>query len=302
MDLQIQLRQLEYFVAAVETGSFTAAAERCKVTQPSLSQQIIKLEGAIGRQLFERRGRSIVLTDVGEVLYPRARAILSDLEQAKYAIKEGYAPERGELSVGIIPTLGPYVLHNTISAFKEYFPDAKLTVLEDMTNVLIAKLLSADLDVCYLSLPIDNTQIVTETLFTEDLYIVAPNGHKISEEAVLNLSMLGTIPFIKLTDSNCLTEQFDAFCYVKEINPPVLCETTQLATAIEFVRLQMGISLIPDCAQATYEDDQLTFLRIEGDAPTRDIVAAYHRARDMSVLAQQFSTCLKTAWRTAVKA
>lgn len=301
MELQIQLRQLEYFVAAVETGSFTAAAERCKVAQPSLSQQIIKLEDAIGRQLFERRGRSIILTHVGEILYPRARAILSDLEQAKYAVKEGYLPEQGELSVGIIPTLGPYVLHNTIRSFNQRFPDAKLTVHEDMTNALIDDLLSADLDICYLSLPINNTQIVTEKLFTENLYIAAPTGHSISDEAALNVTLLKTIPFIKLTDANCLSEQFEAFCYVQEINPPVICETTQLTTALEFVRLGMGISLIPECARTTYEDTSIVFMPINGDPPTRDIVAAHHRARDLSILARGFSECLIQAWQTAVK-
>lgn len=297
----MELRQLEYFVAVVEAGSFTAAAERCAVAQPSLSQQIIKLEGEIGHQLFERRGRTIALTDVAHVLYPRARAILSDVEQAKYAVKEGYEPEQGTLAVGIIPTLGPYVLHNTIRAFKQRFPDASLTVREDMTNSLVEHLLAAELDVCYLSLPLDNSQIITETLFTETLYIAVPAAHHLSEAAGLNAAMLKSSPFIKLTDSNCLSDQLEAFCYVQEINPPILCETTQLTTAVEFVRLGMGVSLVPACARAAYEDNSIAFLEITSDSPDRAIVAARHRAREASLLGQGFSECLIEAWQDAVE-
>lgn len=292
----MELRQLEYFVAVVETRSFSLAAERCNITQPSLSQQIIKLESEIGQQLFHRLGRSITLTEVGEILYPHARGILSDIQQAQFAVTSGYSAEEGRVAVGIIPTLGPYLLRETISHFKAQHPDAKLVIHEDTTDVLLEKLMNAELDVCYISLPVDRQQITTERLFVEPLYIAIANQHELAAQPSIPAHLLKTMPFIQLTDKNCLSAQLDAFCYVQEINPPIAYHTTQLATALEFVRLGMGLSLVPACAAATYPNGDIGFLNISDNPPNRVIVAARHRARSTSILDSGFTGSLIYAW------
>lgn len=296
----MELRQLEYFVAVVETGSFSQAADRCNVTQPSLSQQIIKLENELGRQLFDRLGRRIAITEAGSLFYPRARSILSDIQQAKYAVTTDFSLSDSTLSVGIIPTLGPYILYQTVSRFKAAYPDVALHIREDMTNNLIDKLLSAELDVGFVSLPLKNKQITTEKLFVEPLYVVLPADHELASEQTIDIETLGKLPFIRLSDQNCLADQLDAFCYVQKIDPPTIYHTTQLTTVLEFVRLGIGVSLVPACSAATYSGADLVFKRIAQNPIDRVIVTARHRGRAESILSSSFKQFLKDAWQDTV--
>lgn len=293
----MELRQLEYFVAVVETGSFSLAAERCNITQPSLSQQIIKLEAEINQPLFHRLGRTIMLTEVGKVLYPRARNILAEVQGAQFAVTAGYAPEMGRVSIGIIPTLGPYLLRDTIRHFKEQYADAELVINEDTTDVLLNRLLNAELDVCYISLPVDRQQIATDPLFDEPLYLALAQGHDLAALPDLPADLLKSTPFIQLTDKNCLSSQLEAFCYVQQIDPPIVYQTTQLATALEFVSVGMGASLVPACAAAAYPHDDIRFMTIAENPPSRVIVAARHRARPASVLDSGFTQSLIATWK-----
>ena len=296
----MELRQLEYFVAVVETGSFSFAAERCSVAQPSLSQQVIKLEHEIGHQLFDRLGRKIILTEVGKVLYPRARAILSEVQQAHFAVTDGYFPEEARIAVGIIPTLGPYLMGDTVAQFKSQHPAARLVILEDTTDVLVEKLMNAELDVCYLSLPLNRQQITAEELFVEPLYIAVESGHALAALSAIPTEALKSMPFIQLTDKNCLSSQLDAFCHYQHINPPVVYQTTQLATALEFVRLGMGLSLVPACTAAAYPDKDVKFIPILENPPSRVIVAARHRGHSASPLECSFSYSFIQAWSKRV--
>jgi len=293
----MELRQLEYFVAIVETGSFNQAAERCHVSQPSLSQQIIKLEKEIGRKLFDRLGRSIALTEVGNVLYPHARSILSEVQQAKYAVTEGYTVDEGSLQIGMIPTLGPYVLHETVKSFQEMYPRVDFGIYEDVTENLIQKLLNAELDVAYMSLPINNKQITTEALFVESLYMAVPANHSLASSDTIETGKLGNIPFIRLSDQDCLADQQDTFCYVQKIDPPKIYHTTQISTVMEFVRLGVGVSLVPICSAALYSGDDVVFRPISNSPAERTIVAARHRGRANSPLIGAFNNCLQNSWR-----
>lgn len=296
----MELHQLEYFVAVVEMGSFSQAAVRCNITQPSLSQQIINLENELGRKLFHRLGRRITITEAGKLFYPRACSILSDVQQAKYALTDGYMPEQSTLSVGIIPTLGSYLLYQTVSRFQATYPDATLQIREDMTNQLIDQLMNAELDVAFVSLPIANKQITTEPLFEEALYLAIPEVHDLASEPTIDAETLRDIPFIRLSDQDCLSDQLDAFCYVQKIDPPTIYHTSHLSTVIELVRLGIGISLVPACSAQAYSNKGLTFRQMVN--PTqRTIVAARHQGREVTMLSTAFSQFLKEAWQDLIK-
>ncbi len=293
----MELRQLEYFVAVVETGSFSQAAERCSVAQPSLSQQIIKLEKELGYPLFERLGRRIAITDAGNLLYPRAKSILSDVQHAKHSIMSDSSSDRGSLSVGIIPTLGPYLLYETVTQFKQQYPDVKLEIREDMTQGIMNQLLNAELDIGFVSLPIENKQIVTDKLFLEPLYVAVRSDHILAQSQSVDIATLSNTPFIRLSDQNCLSDQLDAFCYVQKIDPPTIYHTTQLATVMEYVRLGMGVSIVPACAVATYHGDGLVFKHISQNSLDRVIVSARHQGRTESEVSKTFTHILKQTWR-----
>ena len=202
----MEIHQLEYFVAVVETGGFSRAAERCNVTQPSLSQQIKKLEKEVGSPLFDRLGRKVVLTDVGKMLLPRARKIPGELQDIRAELQTGIQEGHGTLTVGFIPTVAPFVLPRVIRRFSQEFPEASLEVHEDLTDNLVAKIIAAELDVGITSLPIKNKLIQTEELLTEHLLVATSHKYDIVHRASIQVKDLSDFPFIALSEVHCLGE------------------------------------------------------------------------------------------------
>ena len=298
----MELHQLAYFVAIVETGSFSKAALRSNVAQPSLSQQIIKLEQELGTPLFDRTGRTVSLTDAGTVLYPKAKTILAEVQQARQAVIRQIAHGKGSLSVGIIPTLAPFVIHGTVTAFQRQYPDVELSISEDTTEQLLDRLVNAELDVAYVSEPIKNKAVVSEPLFSEALYVAASQRNRLAELPSVESQTLSQYPFIMLHDQHCLSAQTESFCYAEQIRPHTFCRTSQLATVLEFVRANIGIALVPECAVAHYDGDDVAFVRVKENAPRRTIVAARHHGRAEDRLAASFSECLTATWQRLVGA
>lgn len=292
----MELRQLEYFVSVVETESFSKAARRCNVAQSSLSQQIIKLEKELGYQLFERLGRRIAITDAGNILYPRAKSILSDVQHAKHAIISEHSSDHSHLSVGIIPTLGPYLLFEVVTQFKKQYPQATFEVREDVTTNIVDRLLNAELDVGFISLPITNKQIIAEELFIEPLYVAMAAKHPLANNPLTDTTVLSDVPFIRLSDQNCLADQLDAFCYVQKINPQTIYHTTQLTTVLEYVRLGLGVSIVPACAVASHQGNEIIFKRTTQNPLDRVIISARHQGRPKTQISIAFSNLLKQTW------
>jgi len=197
----MEIHQLTYFVAVAETGSFTRAAERCNVAQPSLSQQILKLEQELGEALFDRLRRRTVLTDAGRMLLPHAYSILSELQDIKQGLNTDLENGRGVLRVGFIPTIAPFVLPRVIKRFSNEFPAAILSVYEDLTEVLIRDIIDGKLDVGITSLPIHNKLIRTQELLVEPLMVASSHEHDLVSRASLRVKELDDFPFIALSES-----------------------------------------------------------------------------------------------------
>ncbi len=136
----MEVQQLRYVCAIAETGSFSRAAERCQVAQPSLSQQVSKLEDELGTRLFDRLPRSVRLTDAGRTFLPHARTILQETELARSEVDGRRRDARGTVIVGVIPTIAPYYLPERITGFMKKFPEATLRVVEETTPVLLESL------------------------------------------------------------------------------------------------------------------------------------------------------------------
>lgn len=293
----MELHQIEYFVAIVETGSFSKAALRCAVAQPSLSQQIIKLEREFGTALFDRMGRTTIPTEAGKVFYPRAKMILAEVEQAKYAVIETQTSGNGKLSVGIIPTLAPFVIHGTVMRFKAQYPNVALSITEDTTDRLLDWLVNADMDICYLSSPINNKMTISENLLNEALYVAVSQQSEYAHFSSIDSQLLSDQTFIMLHDQHCLSKQTESFCYAQGLSTHTLYRTSQLSTVLEFVRSNIGIALIPECAVANYEKTDIRFIPISKNPPQRTIVAVQHYGRSYSRFAQAFSACLVQEWQ-----
>ncbi len=294
----MEIHQLVYFVAVAETAGFTKAAERCNVAQPSLSQQIMKLEKEIGHPLFDRLGRKVALTDVGRQLLPRARLILGELQNVKAEmqteIEEGY----GALKVGFIPTIAPFVLPRVIRRFSQEFPHAILEVHEDLTDELIQKIIAAELDVGITSLPIKNKSIHTEVLLTEPLLVASSQKFDIVTRASIQVKELDDFPFIALSEVHCLGEQVQSFCFQQDLTLNIVCHTAQLSTVQNCVALGLGVSLVPQALVVSDPSEQIVYRAISDVIPQRKIAAATHAKRHQPFLARQFIEIVRSEYPT----
>ncbi len=284
----MEIHQLEYFIAIVETGSFSRAAERCNVAQPSLSQQIKKLENEIGHLLFDRLGRKVVLTNAGRMLIPKARTILEEIQGIKVDVHSDIQAGQGSLAVGFIPTISPFVLPNVIRRFGQEFPEASLEVHEDLTDDIVRKIVAAELDVGITSLPINHKMLQTEELLTETLLVASSPKFDIASQASIQVKELDDFPFIALSEVHCLGEQVQSFCYQQDLDLNIVCHTSQLSTVNNCIAMGLGVSLVPQALAINDPLDEVVYRRFSDSRPQRKIVAVTHIKRQVSFLARQF--------------
>jgi LysR family hydrogen peroxide-inducible transcriptional activator len=244
----MELHQLRYFCAVAETGSFSRAAEQSHVSQPSLSQQILKLEDELGARLFDRLGRSVRLTELGKTFLPRARAVLRELEAAKGDIVEGKDFIGGPVTIGIIPTVGPYFLPPVLTSFSRKFLQVRLTVVEEITPVLLDRLRAGAIDIAILALPIRGHEFETAPLLTERLFAVLPKNHKLARRSALSLNDLRAEPFLLLRDGHCFRDTAVAACNRARLRPQVIFESGQFSSLLSMVGAGMGVSIVPEMA------------------------------------------------------
>ncbi|MBI1248775.1 LysR family transcriptional regulator [bacterium] len=279
----MEIHQLRYFVAVAELENFTRAAEQCHVTQPSLSQQIAKLERELDTRLLDRLGRRVVLTDSGKELLPRARRILKEVDAAEGWFKQPEGPESVNLRLGALPTIAPYLLPGIIKHFRQQCPHVMLTLVEDYTDHLLDRLIKGTLDVAILALPIEDTRLKVEPLFRESLLVAMPPNHPLAEKQAVSISQVRQEPFVLLHEVHCLGEQVLGFCRQQEFQPQVVCESAQISTIQQMIRLGIGISLLPEMA-ADPNDPSCVYRPIRKVQPYRTIAAAWNRHRTTTPL------------------
>lgn len=270
----MELHQLRYFVAAAEAGSISRAAQRCRVAQPSLSQQIRKLEDALGSPLFDRMGRGVALTDAGRALLPRARRILQEVHDARDSLDTDIERGSGVFSIGAIPTVAPYLLPEAFARFREEFPDAAVTVREDFTEHLLEAIADNELDVAIMSTPVEHELVEHEVIGSEPLLVVAPAGTPLCRpdtDPGVTLTDLRAQPTVTLHEMHCLGRQISGFCAERRLARNITCRTAQLATVLEFVRLGMGVSIVPAMAARADTSTERVYLPLKTRPPMREI-------------------------------
>jgi LysR family transcriptional regulator, hydrogen peroxide-inducible genes activator len=244
----MDIRQLRYFSAVVRAGSFTRAAEQLGITQPSLSQQIRALEKRIGSPLFERLGRSIRLTPHGEALVGPAAGILQKVAEAHSTIAGLNEGVRGQLRVGVIPTVMPYWIAPRIREYLDRFPDVELALTEETTAQLIQRLQSGDLDLAISGLPVRGPDIICSELFREPLFLAVAEGHRLSNGGPIALSDLRKERLLLLKEGHCLREDALMACTRAKAKLPSIFETDQMASIFQLVRASFGVTVVPAMA------------------------------------------------------
>lgn len=290
----MELHQLRYFVAVAETGSFSRGAVRCGITQPSLSQQILKLEQELGQKLFDRLGRTVQMTPSGRILLPRAQRILAEVNSASKAVQQDIVEGKGSLTIGAIPTIAPFLLPEALGELRKRFADAELHITEDTTDRLIQKLVRAEIDCAIMSPPVEEDHLVSDLLFTEELFAILPPNHPLASSGDLKLGMLQGQDAIVLQPMHCLSVQIDAFCKAEGVQRKITCSTSQLETLYNMVALGMGLSMVPEMFVRAAPRGPCVIKNFSGKPPTRGIAIYWHSGRVRNPLGEFLAEIIRT--------
>lgn len=289
----MHLHQLKYFVSIVETGSVTKAAERCYISQPSISQQLSKLEDSIGKKLFSRVKGKLILTDAGQVLYKQARKILSDVEEAKHQVSDVGNSSGGTVAIGILPTLAPFMLPRALMALSKEFPEATVTVREEISEAIVDASQRGEVDILIEVLPIDETGLKIEPLFSDEFYVAVHPDSPLAERDVISVDELTGMPFILLEDIHCLARQIQKYCFEKRFMPKALFQASQIATVKQLVEMNYGVSILPKISISDDPDVAIRYVKLEGEVPNRNVVLATAKDRYISPAAEYFASIVK---------
>jgi len=270
----MELRQLELLRCILEEGSLTAAAKRCHVSQPALSQQIHALEEELGEALLVRKPRGVEATAAGALLMEHATRMLDEAGRAKESFRGRRDLQSGKIAFGIIPTMAPYLLPRLLGPFRRRFPDIDLAVTEALTGELIEKVVAGEIEFAILSdVPAADRKrlsLITRELFREPLWLAAPQGHPLAtRKAAPKPSDLPAHELIHLQGGHCLAEQTLRLCRIRDTNPGLRCD--QLATALAMVEAGLGVSVVPKLAARDFAHRDLVFRPFAGGGLAREV-------------------------------
>jgi len=269
----MNFKDLEYLIALNEEGHFNKAAQRCFVSQPTLSGQLKKLEDELGVLLVERTNRQVNMTEAGLAAANQARRILVEKRVLKEIAQRYQDPMAGELHVGLIPTVAPYLLPRFMPVLKKKFPNLKLWLHEHQTHVLLNKLRNAELDLLILALPVATNEFYESDLFAEPFLLAAPNTDDLAQKASINLLELNEREMLLLEEGHCLRGQALDICFNAGATEQQGFQATSLETLRHIVAEGMGMTLMPKLAvpARTTKSDSIRYIPFADPQPTRRI-------------------------------
>ena len=280
------LTELKYIVAVARTKHFGQAAEACHVSQPTLSVAIRKLEEELGATLFERNRSDVTITPVGEKVVEQAQIVLESAEQIKQIVSAQTDQLAAPLKLGVIYTIGPYLVPHLIPEIKTLAPDMPLIISEDYTDVLAEKLRDGEIDAAILSLPFEHPGIVTQNLYDEPFVIALPKNHPLAKRKKLKPEDLIDETMLLLKARNCFRDQvLEAcpFCLVNQRpdndNLSATLESSSLETIRQMTALGAGITVLPitSTGEKSILSEQLEIRPFTKNEPKRRVVLAYRR-------------------------
>ncbi len=241
----MNLRALHYFTTLAELRHFRKAAERCHVSQPTLSTQIKKLEEELGADLLERNAKKLLLTPVGEQVLVHARQILSEAQTIKRIARGADDPFSGPISLGVFPTLAPYFLPHIIPKVRQAFPNLHLQLFEEKTEEVMDMLSAGQVDATLVALPIPGDQWQIEPLFDEPFVVVVPSQHRLAKKKAITASDLSQETLLLLEDGHCFRDQALEVCQLTGAQEDVDFQGSSLETLRYMVAANSGLTLLP---------------------------------------------------------
>jgi LysR family hydrogen peroxide-inducible transcriptional activator len=284
----MEIHQLRYFVAVAEEGSFSRAAAKVRVAQPSLSQQIRKLEGEVGQPLFDRLPRSVVLTEAGRCLIDYARQILNSIDDARRCVGELKGEISGKLAVGAIPTIAPYVLPDLVGKFQKHYPEVTLEIMEDVTEGITRRVEAGELDVALASTCQSSPTLRRESVGNEPLLALVPERHPLAKKTLVELDDLKSQRFLLLHEMHCLSQQVHHLLEARHLRPEVALAGSQLGTIANMVAAGIGVSIVPQLMVNHQATPGCVSLPFAPPVPERELNLLYNPRRFQSKAATAF--------------
>ena len=279
MVCSMNLRELEYLVAVDDERHFHRAAERCFVSQPTLSGQLKKLEEELGVLLVERNNRQVTMTEVGKTVVEHARTVLAEIDVIKNVANYYHDPMVGDVRVGIIPTIAPYLLPVIMSKLNKQFPKLKIWLYEYQTEVLLDKLQRAELDFLILALPIEKHDFKEMDLFREPFRLAVNKNNALAEKKNINLGDLTKQKLLLLEEGHCLRGHILDVCLLAGVKEEGQYHATSLETLRHMVGEGVGMTLIPELAVPARKNknDEVRYIEFSDPKPNRRIGLLYRK-------------------------
>jgi LysR family hydrogen peroxide-inducible transcriptional activator len=284
----MEIHQLRYFVAVAEEGSFSHAAEREHVSQPSLSQQIHKLEAELNQQLFDRLPRSVVLTEAGRSLLGYARQILSGIADARRSVAALEQEVAGRLSVGAVPSIALYVLPRLIRQFQQRYPKVTFELFEDTTDKLAQQLENGTLDVVLASSGDEPSTLKRHSLGEEPLMMLLPEKHRLARKKTIKWADLASEKFLLLHPVHSLSQKVRQLLAANKLDPEVVLQGAQLVTIATMVAAGLGVTVIPQMMTGTEFIRGCVAIPFARPVPTRELTLLRNPLRFESKAAAAF--------------
>ncbi|HVC01316.1 MAG TPA: LysR substrate-binding domain-containing protein [Steroidobacteraceae bacterium] len=276
----MNLKDLKYLVALADTGHFGKAAEKTFVSQPTLSAQLKKLEDYLGVKLVERRPKRVQLTEVGGQIVIRARRMLDESNEIVALARSNSAPFAGKLKIGLIPTIGPYLLPRVLKRIRKTLPDLGLMLYEHQTEPLLKRLRDGEIDLGIMALPAPQDGLESCELYQEAFTVALPNNHALAAKATIKVQDLRGQTLLLLEDGHCLRDQALELCNRVGAREAEDFRATSLETLRQMVVAGLGITLLPELAVESPFGSQrgLAVRHFARPAPTRRVGAVWRRS------------------------
>lgn len=291
----MNLRELQYVVALADHGNFARAAAACYVSQPTLSTQLKKLEQYLGVQLFERTKKRVLPTAAGKEIITQARVVLADIERLKALARGAVDPFAGDVQLGVIPTLGPYLLPHVLRNLRSTYPRLRLYVRELQTALLLQELRDGKLDLVLLALPIEARGLCVQPLFHEPFLLALPPGHPLARRTRVRQAELAGERLLLLEEGHCLRDQALALCGARGAAEDEGLRATSLETLRQMVASGVGTTLMPALAAEAGRMDKrlLVFRAFAAPAPRRTIGAAWRQGFARETVARALADLIR---------
>lgn len=266
----MNIRDLQYIVAVADLGHFGKAAERCFVSQPTLSGQIKKLEEQLGVTLFERTNRRVMLTETGQQIIAAARHILREVGVIQEIAASVQDPLSGTFKLGAFPTLATYIFPPLVEKIKAALPNIRLVLIEEKTAHLIEKLQAGEIDAALLALPVADDFLMSKTLFEDLFYLAVPTGHPLADHKAVNQDVLSQYRLLLLEEGHCLRDQALDVCQLHGLSEEQDFRATGLETLRQMVKAGTGITFMPNIA-IHGSDTGIRYIPFADPQPSRTI-------------------------------